>query len=174
VVCAVSLVISSCKKREIYPEIPSIEFKSYYFTQDPILPTDTLMGIIFSYRDGDGDIGLNAGDTFAPYNSIRGDNNRELNPYYYNLHIDYLALNTATGQYEHVIIPNTIDTLVYEARVQNITPDGKHKAIRGDIDWQILPPPYPGVSRTIKVRVKIYDRALHASNTIESPAIRLP
>jgi len=166
-------VICGCKKSEIYPATPSIEFKSYYFTTDPVLPTDTLMGIIFSYKDGDGDIGLNPEDTFPPYNSIRGENNKELNPYYYNLNIEYLAMS-GSGTFEPVIIPNTTDTLRYLARVQNITPDGRHKAIRGDIDWQILPPPYPGVSRTIKVRVKIYDRALHESNTIESPVITLP
>lgn len=166
-------IISGCKKREIYPEIPSIEFKSYYFTTDPILATDTLLGIIFSYKDGDGDIGLDPQDTFPPFNSMPGPNNKELNPFYYNLNIEYLSLSSS-GTFDPVIIPNTTDTLRYLARVQNITPEGKHKAIRGDVDWQILPPPYPGVSRTIKVRLKIYDRALHESNMIESPVINLP
>jgi hypothetical protein len=167
------VLIGACKKKEIYPEIPSIEFKSYYFTTDPITPTDTLLGVIFSYKDGDGDIGLNPEDTFPPYDSHRGANDKELNPYYYNLNIDYLVLGT-NGTFVPVIKPNTTDTLRFQARVQNITPEGRHKAIRGDIDWQILPPPYENLPRVIKLKVKIYDRALHESNTIESPVITLP
>ncbi len=163
---------SGCKKSEVYPNIPELTFGSIYFTTDPIITTDTLIGVIFTYQDGDGDIGLNQADTFPPYNSIKGENDQELNTYHYNLHIDYLTLQN--GKFQPVIIPNTTDTLRYLARLQNITPEGKHKAIRGDIDWRILPPLYQGVGRTVKLRIKIYDRALHASNVIESPVIELP
>lgn len=165
-------IYSGCKKSEIYPNIPELTFKSIYFTNDPIFTTDTLIGVIFSYRDGDGDIGLNPGDTFAPFNSIKGENDKELNPYHYNLHIDYLTLQD--GVFKPVIIPNTTDTLRYQARLQNITPDGKHKAIRGDIDWQIPPAFDQGIGRTVKLRIKIYDRALNASNTVESQVIVFP
>ncbi len=163
---------SGCKKSEIYPNIPALTFKSIYFTTDPIITTDTLIGVIFSYQDGDGDIGLNPGDTFPPYQSIKGANEKEMNPYHHNLHIEYLTMQD--GVFKPVIIPNTTDTLRYEVRLQNITPEGKHKAIRGDIDWQILPPLYPEIGRTVKLRIKIYDRALNASNTVESPVIQLP
>ncbi len=168
----IAVIASGCKKSEIYPIVPELEFSSYYFTTDPIIETDTLIGVVFNYKDGDGDIGLNPGDTFPPFNSILGDNNVELNPYYYNLHIDYLTLQD--GEFKPVIIPDRTDTLRYFARLQNITPEGKHKAIRGEINWQILPPPYPGISRTVKLRIKIYDRALHQSNVIESTVIQLP
>jgi hypothetical protein len=164
---------SGCKKGEIYPDIPSIEFKSYYFTSDPLDSSTKYIGIIFSYKDGDGDIGLNPEDTLPPYNSVIGPNNVELNPYYNNLRVDYLALKD--GEFQPVIIPNTTDSVIKLARIQNITPDGKHKAIRGDIDyWGTEFVPFEGVSKTIRLRIKIYDRALHQSNTIESPVITLP
>jgi hypothetical protein len=146
-----------------------------YRIQDVNLETDTLLGVIFSYKDGDGDIGLNPGDTFAPYNSMPDANGKETNPYYYNLYIDYLTLDN--GEFKPVIIPNTTDTLRFFARIKNITPDGKYKAIRGDFDWRILPPSgpaYAGLSRTIKLKISIYDRALNKSNTAVSPAIQLP
>lgn len=167
------MAIGGCKKSEFFPIIPAIEFKDYYFTQDPDLPTDTLLGLIFSYTDGDGDIGLNQGDTFPPFKSQIGPNDVQLNPYFYNLKIEYLT-QIEDGSFVPVIIPNRTDSLRYLARVQNITPDGKHKAIRGTIDWQILPPNYDGLSRTLKVRIQILDRALHESNIIESPVIELP
>jgi hypothetical protein len=172
VVLAFVILQYGCKKSEIYPIVPSLEFKSYYFTQDEKVRTDTLLGIIFTYRDGDGDIGLNTEDTLAPFNSILGENNTELNIYYNNLHIDYLTWQN--GKFEPVIMENRTDTLRYFARLQNITPLGKHKAIRGDINWKIFLPQYVGISRTIKLRIKIYDRALHQSNIIESPVIELP
>jgi hypothetical protein len=171
----VALGLFACKKSETYSNVPLIEYKSVYSTLDENLETDTLLGIIFSYKDGDGDIGLNPGDTFAPFNSMPDINGKETNPYYYNLYIEYLTLDN--GVFKPVIIPNSTDTLRYFARLQNITPDGKYKAIRGDIDWKILPPSaqaYPGLSRTIKLKISIYDRALNKSNTTESPAIQLP
>jgi hypothetical protein len=165
----------ACKKSETYSNVPLIEYKSTYTIPDENLPTDTLLGLVFSYKDGDGDIGLNPQDTFAPFNSKPDDNGNETNPYYYNLYIDYLTLKN--GKFEPVIVPNTTDTLRFFARLQNITPDGKYKAIRGDIDWRIpIPsgPLYAGLSRTIKLKFSIYDRALNKSNIAESPAIQLP
>jgi hypothetical protein len=78
----IMLVLSACKKSEIYPDIPAIEFKSYYFTVDTSAAgiRDTLLGIIISYKDGDGDIGLNSKDTFPPFNSVQV-NNKETNKY---------------------------------------------------------------------------------------------
>jgi hypothetical protein len=172
------ILLSTCKKSEIYPDIPAIEFKSYYFTVDTSAAgiRDTLLGIIISYKDGDGDIGLNSKDTFPPFNSVQV-NNKETNKYYNNLYWEYKALNPITNVFEPVIKPNTTDTLIFQNRVENITPDGKHKAIRGEIDWQNSIPrliDYPDMPRTVKIRIRIYDRALHESNTVESPIIVLP
>lgn len=165
-----------CKKSEIFSIIPEIDFQSYYLTLDPDLPTDTLIGIVFGYKDGDGDIGLDAKDTLPPFNSVLNKNNEELNIYHNNLIIEYLT-QKEDGSFGVVIKPGSSDTLIYRARVENITPEGKFKAIRGTIDWRISPPKpaaYPGLSRTIKLRLRIFDRGLHQSNVIESPIIRLP
>lgn len=167
-------MLSTCKKSEIYPDIPAIEFKSYYFTVDTTGGAEvTKLGVIISYKDGDGDIGLNAGDTFAPFNSIKV-NAKETNLYRYNIYEVFYELDTVTNSFKPLIIPNSTDTLVSTGRVENITPDGKHKAIRGEIDWQNDLPEYKDMSKTIKVKIRIYDRALHESNTVESPDIVLP
>lgn len=167
-------MLSACKKSEIYSDIPAIEFKNYYFTRDTTGGVEVKkLGVIISYKDGDGDIGLNVGDTFPPFNSIQV-NSKETNLYRYNIYKVFYALDTVTNTFEPLIIPNSTDTLISTGRVENITPDGKHKAIRGEIDWQNDLPDYRDMSKTIKVKIRIYDRALHESNTVESPEIILP
>ena len=161
--------MDSCKENEIYSNIPSIKFKTAYLTLDPESRTDTLIGIVFTYKDGDGDIGLNEADTFAPYDR-KELNGIITNPFYYNVYIDYLQI--INGQPQPVIKPSTTtDTLRYTVRIPSLTPDGRHKAIRGDIDHQFSPPLFKVDSDSILLRIKIYDRALHESNTIESPLL---
>jgi hypothetical protein len=172
IVIAFYMLASGCKQSEIFPIVPSIEFESVRFETDLQNETDTLIVAVFSYRDGDGDIGLNSSDTFPPFNSVLNANNAETNPFHFNLHIDYLTLQN--GEYRHVLKPNTNDTLRFQARMQNITPEGKHKAIRGEFTWKNSIPRIEGLSRSIKLRIKIYDRALHQSNLAESPVIVLP
>ncbi|MES2560045.1 MAG: hypothetical protein V4590_09915 [Bacteroidota bacterium] len=168
------LALSACKKSEIYSDIPVIEFKNYYFTLDTTGGANVeKLGIIISYKDGDGDIGLGDGDNDPPFHSDTV-NGKETNVYHYNLYEEFFELDTATQTFKRIIKPNTTDSLVISGRVGNITPDGKHKAIRGDIDWQNDVPKYPEMSGVIKVRIRIYDRALHESNTVESPEIVLP
>jgi hypothetical protein len=165
----------ACKEKEIYPVIPSIEFKSHYFMRDPNsigVGNDTLLAIVFSYKDGDGDIGLNEGDTFPPYDTKPDSFLRITNPYFYNIHIEYLEKHG--NEYKPFIIPNTTDTFKVLARVSSLTPEGKFKAIRGEIDYRFLPPLFPERKDSIKVRIKLYDRALNQSNIAESPMILLP
>lgn len=133
---------------------------------------DTLIGLVFRYRDGDGDIGLGEADTLPPYDPKPDAFNQPTNPNYYNILVDYLEYRD--GAYRPFIIPNTTDTFKIRARIGSLTPDGKFKAIRGEIDYRFLPPLFPERRDTIKLRIKIYDRALNASNVAETPMIVLP
>jgi hypothetical protein len=169
------LTVAACKKKEIYSSIPAIEYKSviFYSGSDG---SDSLMTLIFSFKDGDGDIGLGQADTFAPFQATRDKYNNPTNPYYNNLHIDYLE--SYEGVFGQVIkdldpdaTPPVFDTLRYLYRIENITPDGRHKAIRGDIEVNIYPSPYPDAQDTVKYKFFIYDRALNKSNVVESPPL---
>ena len=62
---------------------------------------------------------------------------------------------------------NTIDTPV-SSRIPYLTPDGKNKALKGDI-LRELNLPFPLLNDTMKYDIFIYDRALHQSNTITTP-----
>ncbi|MCU0422124.1 MAG: hypothetical protein MUC81_04865 [Bacteroidia bacterium] len=169
----VSSVFVACKGGEIYPIIPSIEFESSYVIFDRS-GNDSLIGFIFKFKDGDGDIGLAEGDTFPPYNYVSAPNDparRNTNFYHYNCYVDYLEKRN--GEYKHVVGEFTGDTLRRELRVMSLTPEGKFKAIRGTIEAQIEPNVLGNKADTVKLRFLLIDRALHVSNEIESNDIIL-
>ena len=154
--------------------IPSLEWKSDYqlIEKNTFGVYDTLIGMVISYKDGDGDIGLNVEDTFPPYDRMADSQGAITNPYFYNLHVEYLEIkNGVLGPF---ILPNTTDTFKVQTRITSLTPDGVHKAIRGTIQYEFSPPLYPGIrGDSVILRVKLYDRALHESNVIESPLLIL-
>lgn len=164
-------LVTACKKREIYSEIPVIEYKTAYFYQNAE-GVDTLMVLVFSFKDGDGDLGLTQADTFPPFNAVldTANNNKSLNPYYNNLYIDYFE--SIDGVFQNIVAPFTSDTLSYPFRFESLTPEGRHKAIRGDIEVNIPPAPLQfNPHDTVMYKFYIYDRALHKSNIVETPTL---
>ncbi len=158
-----------CKKTEITSEIPQIAFKRASFLQN-IQGKDSLLVLTITYKDGDGDLGLGQSDTFAPFNPLIDSVGKSLNPYYQNLHISYFE--KYLGQFQVVTNPfNNADTLTYAYRFENLTPDGRHKSIRGEIEVKISPNAYPNATDTTLYEVYIYDRALHKSNVVQSPVV---
>lgn len=167
--------LSACKTKEIYSTVPIIEYKSSVF-----LPAangiDSLLILTFSFKDGDGDIGLNQQDTFPPFQPDRNRYNKAANPYYYNLHVDYFEKNNTIftqviKELEPDSIPPVYDTLKYVYRIENITPDGRHKAIRGDIEVKIAPSPHFDAKDTVLYQFYIFDRSLNQSNVDRSPEL---
>lgn len=159
----------SCKKREIYPETPQIEFKSAAFMQNQS-GLDSILVLTFTFKDGDGDLGLNQSDTMVPFNPVTDSTGKSLNPYYNNIHFQYEE--SYNGEFQFVTNPfNVFDTLNYAYRFESITPDGRHKAIRGDVEVKIGPNQFPNAADTCRYKFYIYDRALHKSNLAETPSI---
>lgn len=159
---------SNCKKREFFSEIPAIKYKTHYFITNT-QGKDSLVLLVFSFEDGDGDMGLNQADTFAPFNPLVNSEGKSLNPYYYNLYLDYLELNN--GIFSYVTKPFSTDTLKYEFRFPSLTPEGRHLAIRGDIEVKISPSPFPDAKDTVMYKFFVYDRKLNKSNLAETPPI---
>jgi hypothetical protein len=113
---------------------------------------------IFSFTDGDGDIGLRTTDTISPFH-IEGD-------HYYNFYMDYYEKQN--GEFVKIILP-----IPFSYRIPYITPKGKNKAMEGEIIVRI-PFQFMDISSpfdTIKYSAFIYDRALHKSNVIETAEI---
>ena len=149
--------LGGCLKPEQYPDIPEIRYENFIRVYDT--GTYAIRGIlIFSFRDGNGDIGLNNGkDTLPPYNK-NGD-------YYYNLVITYFEKQNGTYIKVETEPP-------FSSRIPVLNPDNPGKAIKGMITDTIPLNPHP-VYDTILFEVFIYDRALNKSNVITTPEIIL-
>ncbi len=174
-ILSIILLFTTCKKKEIYSSIPLIEYKNALFYKSSS-GIDSIMVLAFTFKDGDGDIGLDQSDTFYPYQADRDRYNKATNPYHYNLNIDYYELidnkfSMILQELEPDSVPPIYDTLKYNFRIENITPEGRDKAIRGDIEVQIYPNPQPFAKDTVKYKFYIYDRALNKSNTVETPSL---
>lgn len=156
---------SACRKIEKYPPEPHIEYMDFIQLYNPDLEIYDRGVLKFSFEDGDGDIGLNSGDTNAPFNPA--------SKYHYNLIITYFEMQN--GVLTEVPIlwfnPDTeqYDTLTLSARIPNLTPQGINKAINGEIQDTLFTYNFNSVYDTIMFEAYIIDRALNESNVINTP-----
>ncbi|MEA3495714.1 MAG: hypothetical protein U9R42_06735 [Bacteroidota bacterium] len=152
----------NCSDKMEFDIVPLIEFQEYKIYSDNS-GLDTAIILTISFQDGDGDIGLSQSDTLAPFNSG--------SEYYSNMIVEYYEYNYTDSQYTKVT-PNPFsdDTISYEYRLPiEISPNKNNKAIKGKIDLTIND--ILAKSNPIKFKIYIYDRELHKSNIVESPAI---
>jgi hypothetical protein len=168
----VSLMLAACKEKEIYSNIPKLEYKAAYLLSGS--QEDSLLKLVFTFKDGDGDIGLNAADTFAPFNpQFDTISLKSLNPYYFNCYVEYEEM--VDGVFKPYIPVGKVDTFQYSYRLPSLTPDGRHKSIRGDIELDLVKSPSQLQSQklvdTVQYTIYIYDRLLHKSNKIKTPPV---
>jgi len=149
------LVFVGCIKRPPGEPEPQIKFEKILIQNDSGI-------VVISFTDGDGDVGLDVGDTIFPWN-IDGDN-------YYNLRLD--LFEKINGNWEKFNFPNGSG---FNYRIPRITPEGASKAIKGEIEV-VLYPYYNAASSydTIKYQIFLEDRALNLSNALDSPIIVAP
>ena len=157
-----TLLISSCLKPEEFPSEPKIEFVSF----EP--QGDSLGLFIISFADGDGDIGLDIGDTISPYEPS--------SYYYYNMYFDYYEIvdgDTVRGTSDPNNFP-TADPISLAFRIENITPIGQNKALKGEIKTTLEPRYYhlgATSNDSILYKIVLIDRALNISNELITPII---
>ena len=124
------------------------------------------MSIRFTYKDNDGDLGYDVeADTNYPFGL--GD------PFFYNIRCSFYSIENGERQY---IVDAFGDTVNYSQRLRTITPEGKFKAINGEMElhlvftnlkiMQIKPD-------SVQAEIQINDRMLHLSNVIQTPVVPL-
>lgn len=150
------ILLSSCFKNETYPIEPILSEPIVDFSGDSAKLT-------FSFTDGDGDIGLEANDTLAPFNPT--------SYYHYNLYIDYYEKDDELGWQRGRDLAG--DSIVFKYRLLPIFVKGKARGIKGTMDVTIVPfsNPFSSQSDTIRYEVKLIDQALHESNVIQTEII---
>ena len=157
IVFILSMVLfAACKRKEVYPIIPEIKYEDFVLLYNPVTQSVDQGVLKITFKDGDGDIGLNPEESDPPYD--------------YNLFIDYYEIQNKDSV--HVTnSPFTGDTLIFNARVPILTPTGSNKSISGEIQDTMLIN-YPNSQfDTIFYKIYLMDRALHESNTIYTPLI---
>ena len=143
----------SCRKFEEYPPVPEISFNDfvYLINEETGISEKGILSI--SYRDGDGDIGLEQEDTLFPY-QIDGE-------YYYNLIITLSEMQNG----EFVELPFN-----FSARIPPLIPKDQQKSIKGIIENELFIYDPTSDFDTIRFTVKLVDRALNVSNEVITPA----
>jgi hypothetical protein len=140
-----SIVLPSCVKEKSFPPQPEIEFLRYQkYGADSA-------DCVITFKDGDGDIGIEDGDT------AEAD----------DFQMKYLYKGT-DGQYhpfDAIDSTAVMDTLFYSYRVPNITPEGQYKALEGEIKAKLRSHPlYFPDHTSIKFEIRLRDRAGNWSN----------
>jgi hypothetical protein len=160
-------IFLSCRKFEEFPVEPAIKFEDFLLEYNLETGKTERGVLIFSYTDGDGDLGLDNDDLNPPFNIG--------SPYYYNLIIKYFEKQNGTFVEVPLLVWNPdsarFDTLTFNTRFPKLLPEIVDKPIKGVFnDTLFILNPLSSYD-TIKFSAYIYDRALHKSNTIETPEI---
>lgn len=155
-----SFVLFSCRKTVTYPEIPEIEYLGFSLrdTTD-LLGNIGLVGkLVFSFVDGDGDIGLK-----QPPDSVDpGD------PEYSNLF--FTMFDVQNG----ILVEIGDDELEFPLyyRIPYLKPQGMDKSLTGEIEVEFTYLLFE--YDTITYDFHITDRAGNVSNTESTPIFILP
>lgn len=148
------LLFFGCHRTEPFSEVPYIEFVRLEKV-DEGTGVDNQANLVVHFQDGDGDIGLNDADTTGLFSKD--------SIYYYNFFIDYYEKQK--GEWVLVELPTPL-----HARIPRLS-DDVPESIEGEITILTFINNYFSPYDTIKLSCRLFDRALHQSNTIETPEI---
>jgi hypothetical protein len=169
-VVVLPLLLGSCLKTDEFPVEPILTFKSveqvYEEVYDPADQTSAPQRFIYvtvGFTDGDGDIGLDAGDTLDPFGTGDAHN--------FNTRVVFERLTSGAWTDVQSESPG---------RIKRISPTGQDPTLNGEIRWKVGPYPGPRINLpsintgdTMRVSMWLEDRALHRSNTVISGAFVL-
>lgn len=163
----VGIVVISCRKFEDFPDTPEITYDNFVVLMNTQTGITERGVLVFSYTDGDGDLGLDKGDTLPPFD--------KKSEYYYNLIIKYFEKQNGTFVEVPLLSWNSdssyYDTLTFNSRFPVLTPESGNQAIKGVFeDTLFIYNPLSDFD-TIMFKAYIYDRALNKSNEIETQEI---
>ena len=153
------LVFASCVDKPVYPSQPVIAYKDFLRYGSYASP-DSVEAVI-SFTDNEGDIGLEKADTNGIFNAG-------------NLYMVYLYDSTGNGDWrmwDNDPSTAVMDTFMVAYRVPPVLPEGDPKEPMKGLIYVKLFSFHPPVHPKIMYVVYLYDKALHRSDTIHTPAI---
>ena len=166
-ICALFLCNVSCRKPAQYPIEPQINYNGLTYLCDSTGTFNGNIVVLLSYTDGDGDLGLDDGDTIPPFNA-----NGE---HYYNLLLSYQRYENGTFVEPPLLSWNNetqnYDTISFNARFKRLVANDVEKPISGNIDYTMMVKNPYSPDDTIRFAINMLDRALNLSNTVVTDPI---
>ncbi|UOQ76752.1 hypothetical protein MUN84_19925 [Hymenobacter sp. 5516J-16] len=165
------LATASCVSEPDYSETPEIAFKKIVVNRI-IRPTGAFdtVAVTVSFKDGDGDLGLNNDEISFPYSQI--DQNGQPNKYYNNY---FFTPQVRNSDNTYTDLP--LGNFNYNSRYPRLEPEsqGSRKApLKGELTFgqNFFQGSFaPGA--VVRFKVQIVDRALHESNEIVTDPITI-
>jgi len=153
-------IFATCQKVDDIPIIPQLSFKSFSMVKTAdILENEVKRAVLTIHvEDGDGDIGLQDGDTTGVY-SIDST-------FYNDLFIELYEKKEGKYIKKPLIVPHNY-------RVPYIEPTGQIKLLKADIQAQMDYTKGTFDVDTIMYRFWLVDRQLHYSDTVQSPDLSI-
>ena len=148
----IALLLTGCQRPVRYPPEPYLEYRGYEIlaaTDDRPFPA---LQVEVYFRDGDGDIGLEPGDTMPPHFC-------DTCKYFHNLFTT--VFNKIDGDY---VLP-----FEEPSRIRDITPIGQNKTLEGTFFYRVNL--NNRSADTLRVDMQLVDRALNKSNIETTPDI---
>lgn len=163
---AVLICFAGCQTVPEFPVIPSISFGSVNFKDFPSGNQDVIY-LTINYKDGDGDLGLSDDDLKTPLfkDTLIVEGKKVFNKNHYNIFIEFYRKEGNQYKYDTTGGSNGSNG-IFPRLLENDTKG----PIEGSILYQIKSFDFFNQeSSIVKIKVHIQDRALHKSNTIETP-----
>jgi hypothetical protein len=153
------LVVSSCKEPDEYPIQPIINYKSIHSVQNAN-GLDQKIVLLINFTDGDGDVGYKEVGQNGPEYDVPGTQ-------YYNNYVAKLF------KFKNNVWDSVPTITPLGGRIPYLTPEGKNKALKGEIQCDVLLAGLGAEQDTYRVELFIYDRGFHQSNTVTTDNIVL-
>lgn len=148
-----------CLPEPAFPDEPTLAFVSFD------AQADGGRELVIAFTDGDGDLGLDQGDTLAP-------NFCATCPHHQNLHCEYEELRD--GEWTWIPLDPEAGQVPFYYRIPRVTPSGANPALNGTIAIDMPTWHLASEYDTMRFRLRIWDRALNASEEVITPAFVKP
>ena len=139
--------LTGCIEDVSYPDEPQIEFQSF------VIEDSGSAILSFNVTDGDGDLGLNSGDTLHPFCPSC--------EHYYNLKCEYDELRE--GIWTHIELNPQEGQVPFYYRVPRANPTGTNQAINGVVEISMNTWYLQSSYDTLRFRLSVEDRSLNLS-----------
>ena len=160
----IAVLAISCMQENNFPETPAIKFNQI------INKTDSIQ-LWIDFTDGDGDFGLEQGDTTGSFDDCLRQ---------YNLYLTYQEKQNGVWIDNGAAEPGILDPCVNEDavpfyyRVPWARPTGQDQTQEGTIKLRMQTYYLPSEYDTCRFRIQIVDRSLKESNVVFSSEFRKP